>query len=119
MENNLPSLFADLALRRETSRDHGHGGRGQFDASAASQHDPKRATKLAAEHWDYVVLQEQSVVPAVGVYAIDANEPCRARNMCKPFARWAAWPVLLLTWGRRRRTPRCWVSGLPEPCNRN
>jgi hypothetical protein len=97
--NNLPGMFAQLAQS---------GGRQVFVDSVApggwtlAQHAASGQTlnKIADGRWNFVVLQEQSIVPAV--------EPSRTRDMY-PAVRLlndkiqnaGARTVLYMTWGRR------------------
>jgi hypothetical protein len=67
-----------------------------------AQHVAAAATrgKLTAQSWDFVVLQEQSMIPAVAVARTTGMYPA-VRQLTQAIRAAHAEPVLLLTWGRR------------------
>lgn len=102
--NNLPELLSGLATagkHRMVVELIAVGG------ATLAQHlqSPSVRIQLAAQHWNYVVLQEQSVVPAVAVARTAGMYPA-IRVLVKDIRAQDARPILLLTWGRR--------DGLPE-----
>ena len=107
--NGLPEMFATLA----------QGGKHPLVVDMAAeggwtlaQHLGAAETqgKLNGQQWDFVVLQEQSVVPAMadartaGMYPAVREFTARIRAL-------KAEPVLFLTWGRRDGLPE---SGFPD-----
>ena len=66
---------------------------------------PAIGDRLAAQQWNFVVLQEQSVVPAVATARSVGMYPA-VRELVSTIRARGAKPILLLTWGRR--------DGLPE-----
>jgi hypothetical protein len=98
-ENDLPSLFANLARagKHAVVADMAAVG-----GATLQQHLGMAATrdKLAAKRWDFVVLQEQSVVPAVSAMRAGQMYPA-VRQYVQNIRAIGAKPMLLLTWGRR------------------
>lgn len=102
-ENNLSRLFADLsnAGRHPVAVDVVAVG-----GATLAQHlkSPDAPGRIASRSWDVVVLQEQSILPAIpsqrttGMYPAVRQLVQKARNA-------GARPVLLLTWGRRDGLP--------------
>jgi hypothetical protein len=70
-------------------------------------HVESQATRslIALKSWDYVVLQEQSVIPSMPDEREQRMLPA-ARALAAEIRRAGAQPVLFMTWGRR--------DGLPE-----
>ncbi len=119
--NNLPQLIANIATSK--------GDTLTFDSNTIGgytlqQHNTNTTTqsKIAAQPWDYVVLQEQSQLPsfapaqvAVDVYpfADSLVRKVRASNSCTT-------PIFYMTWGRQNGdasncanyTPVCTYAGM-------
>jgi hypothetical protein len=98
-ENNLPRMFTALA------RAGNHPvttGMAVVGGATLQQHLGISETrdKLAAERWDFVVLQEQSVIPAIPSLRTAQMYPA-VRQFAQTIRARGAQPVLLLTWGRR------------------
>lgn len=98
-EHNLPRLFADLAAAG------GHPAEVSLVAwggATLAGHLAKgdAADQIAAQPWDYVVLQEQSVLPALADQRTTEMYPA-VRRLARLAREAGAQPVLLLTWGRR------------------
>jgi hypothetical protein len=97
--NDLPNTFAALARagNHPVSTDMAAVG-----GATLQQHLGMSQTrnKLAAERWDYVVLQEQSVIPAIPSLRKAQMYPA-VRQFAQIIRAQGAQPVLLLTWGRR------------------
>jgi hypothetical protein len=73
----------------------------QYAVGSASlgQHatDAAAARKISSRRWNYVVLQDQSVLPS-----INPDETLKAsRQLCAQFDKTGATPVYYLTWGYR------------------
>jgi hypothetical protein len=98
-ENDLPQMVA--ALAQAGGRPLGTGMLAVGGATLA-QHLGTLATAdtLAEQRWDFVVLQEQSVIPALASQRSAQMYPA-ARELIRAVRARGARPVLLLTWGRR------------------
>ena len=103
--NNLPEMFNDLV----------HSGRIEADVEQSvgggwslSNHITSGVTekKINQGNWDYVVLQEQSVVnnPEIGMYPA-------VRTLHDQIAETGAETILFMTWGRRDGLP---AAGYPD-----
>jgi hypothetical protein len=97
--NNLPGVFAGLA------REGGHpvvvdmvAPSGWTLAEHASS--PETAARIRGTTWSFVVLQEQSLVPAFAPARTAGMYPA-VRRLTRSIRSLGAEPVLLLTWGRR------------------
>jgi hypothetical protein len=98
-ENDLPRLFADL------SRAGGHPVAVDMVAvggATLAQHlgGADAPARIAAQTWDIVVLQEQSVLPALAGQRATEMYPA-VRQLVRLARNAGARPMLLLTWGRR------------------
>jgi hypothetical protein len=98
-ENDLPCRLAELASAG------GHPVETAMEATGGwtlAQHDasPDTLSRLNGDHWDYVILQEQSEIPALwesretGMYTAVRDLAGRVRAA-------GARPVLFLTWAHR------------------
>lgn len=101
--NDLPGVFADLASA------------GGYDAEVdvvawggawLRDHVDKGSARVALTggNWDYVVLQEQSIVPASPTERVNAMFPA-IRQLGGVADDWGTEPVLFLTWARRDGFP--------------
>lgn len=97
--NDLPGMFTRLAAA------------GGFDAEAAmvaaggwtlADHAASGQTLEAIQRtkWDYVVLQEQSEVPAIERERVESMYPA-VRRLVRAIAAVGGKPVLFMTWGHR------------------
>jgi hypothetical protein len=66
--------------------------------------DSNTQTELAAKEWDYVVLQEQSIVPALAQTRTQYMYPA-ARTLVTWIRDNGAEPVFFMTWGHRDGAP--------------
>ena len=103
-KNNLPELFAELVRSsgREVEVDMSAPGGWTLTDHAASE---ETITKIQSQDWDYVVLQEQSVIPSVPAGREQAMYPA-VRALDARIHEVGSETVLLMTWGRQ--------NGLPE-----
>lgn len=97
--NNLPAVFADL------SRAGRHPVFVEMLANGGwtlAQHlaAPSTAKKIESRPWDYVVLQEQSLLPSFSEFRPQRMYPA-VRGLVQMIRKHGAQPVLYLTWGRR------------------
>lgn len=102
--NAMPGMFADLM------RAGGHGvavGMVAVGGATLARHLAERRALDAVDRggWDYVVLQEQSVLPSLAGQREAEMYPA-VRQFDEHIRRAGAHTVLFLTWGRR--------DGLPE-----
>jgi hypothetical protein len=65
--------------------------------------------KLKEQHWDFVVLQEQSVLPAID-YVRDQNMYPAVRKLAAKIKELGAQPYLFLTWGHRDGYPEGYLQ---------
>jgi len=107
--NDLPLTFAELA------RAGGHGVETDSLASGGAtladhMADAATAPKLDSRKWDFVVLQEQSEIPAVAASLEDTMYPA-ARTLVAMIRARNETPILFMTWAHRDGLP---VSGMPD-----
>ena len=96
--NNLRGLFAALA---KAGGKNAIAGEHIIMGSQLSQHLPKMEQKKFLERgWDYVVLQEQSLIPAIDQLRNEKMLPV-TRELDKRIRSNGGQTVLFLTWGRR------------------
>ncbi len=105
--NDLPGVFANLA------RSGAHPVETDMIAPGGwtlSQHAGSNGTldKINSSKWDYVVLQEQSTIPAFSVSRTQEMYPA-ARQLAGQIEAGGAEPVFFITWGHREGVP---VQGL-------
>jgi hypothetical protein len=102
--NNLPQMFARLA---ESAGNSVHAEMVATGGWTLEQHAASEETmdKIASRRWDYVILQEQSVLPSILTEREKLTYPA-ARALDKAITDQGARTVLMMTWGRR--------DGLPE-----
>lgn len=101
--NNLPGVFAAVsaALRRPVYADMiAPGGATLADHAASTD----VLGLIRTGHWTYVVLQEQSLMPAVEPSRQRQMYPA-ARTLVDEIRRAGARPVFLATWGHRDGWP--------------
>ena len=97
--HQLPTMFAQLAASG------GHQVAVDFSAQAGwtlADHvkSSDTSTKIAGTTWDYVILQEQSVIPALSDFRQDTMFPA-ARQLDNKIQATGAKTILYMTWGRR------------------
>ncbi len=107
--NDLPGMFAQLA------RSGGYKVEVQMAAPggwALAQHANAAETldKLKSEKWDFVVLQEQSQIPAIGPSRTQSMYPA-ARELVQQIEALGARPIFFMTWAHRDGWPE---NGLPN-----
>ena len=107
--NDLPNTFDQLAWSGGHRVQVGmvaNGGE-TLDQHASA---PETQDMIASQHWDYVVLQEQSEAPAVAGSRDYSFFPA-ARNLVARVRTAGAAPIFFMTWGHRDGLPS---SGLPD-----
>ena len=98
-KNNLPELFAELVRSsgREIDVDMAAPGGWTLSDHAASE---GTQTMIQSQGWDYVVLQEQSVIPSLQEERAETMYPA-VRALDEMIRNAGADTALLMTWGRR------------------
>jgi len=102
--NDLPPMLARLAASA------GHEVRAEMVAKGGwtlEQHVASDETtgKIASRAWDYVILQEQSVIPSIPAEREAKMYPA-ARALHTQIAARGAQTVLMITWGRQKGLPK-------------
>ncbi len=97
--NDMPEMFAELmrANGREVDVDVSARGGWTLAHHAASE---QTLGMLASKDWDYVILQEQSVIPCVPGRREDIMYPA-VRVLHEAVQHAGAETILFMTWGRR------------------
>jgi hypothetical protein len=101
--NDLPKLITELAKS---------GGHPVSTSSIApggwtlAQHadSDKTIEKINERKWDYIVLQEQSVIPSVESARVNGMYPA-VRSLASKIQQVGAIPLLYMTWGRQKGLP--------------
>ena len=101
--NDLPGVFTQLACSGKHSVETGLLAQGGWTL-ADHVSDTNTQTELAAEKWDYVVLQEQSIVPALEQSRTSYMYPA-ARTLVTWIRNSGAEPVFFMTWGHQNGEP--------------
>ena len=107
--NDLPSMLAALARSGGHQIETGMAAEGGL---TLADHVGSTATqaKLASGHWDLVILQEQSQIPAIAQFRTDQMYPA-ARQLIRTIRLDGAKPMFYLTWAHRDGWPE---NGLPD-----
>lgn len=107
--NDLPATLAELARAGGHTLETGMAADGGW---TLAQHAASAATLdlLAAQRWDYVVLQEQSQAPSDPRARSAAMYPA-VRTLAEKIRRARATPLLFQTWGHRGGWPE---MGMPN-----
>jgi hypothetical protein len=101
--NDLPTVFAELASSGGHGVETGIDAPGGFTlANHAGSADTLNA--LNSSKWDYVVLQEQSEIPA-SIQARSTQMYPAARVLVSKIRNTGAVPILFVTWGHRDGWP--------------
>jgi hypothetical protein len=101
--NDLPGVFSQLACsggHKVETETVAVGGWTLADHIAS----PKTGDKLKQRQWDFVILQEQSQLPASESARIQSMYPA-VRELASQIEARGARPVLLMTWGHRDGWP--------------
>ncbi len=110
--NDLPQMFSQLA---ESAGYEVKAGSSANPGWKLAQHAQSETTlaMIDREHWDYVILQEQSVLP---VFAADRQQSMypAARILDERAKRSGAKTILLITWGRRDGLPEAGISNFEQ-----
>ena len=106
--NDLPGMFTKLACSGGYQVQTGMAAEGGWTLAQHATSDQTRAT-LQQQKWDYVVLQEQSEIPAIPSERSQAMYPA-VRQLVVEIRAAGAQPLLFMTWGRRDGDPQ---FGLP------
>ncbi len=101
--NDLPGLVELVARQKGNALETRLFAPGGWTLAkhAASQNT---LSKIQQKRWDYVVLQEQSVIPALEAERQRRMYPA-VRRLTRKIRQTGAKPVLFMTWGRRNGMP--------------
>lgn len=101
--NDLPRVFAELARAGGHEVETGMLAQGGM---TLADHDRASETQrvLATSHWDFVVVQEQSLIPSVEPSRSVAMYPA-ARSLVQKIRTAGAAPVFFMAWARRGGWP--------------
>ena len=107
--NDLPGTFISLARSGGHSVETGMAAQGSWTLAL---HASSTGTldRLSSSHWDYVVLQEQSEIPALEPARTQEMYPA-ARSLVRAIQGAGARPIFFLTWAHRDGLPD---QGLPD-----
>jgi hypothetical protein len=101
--NDLPGMFAELAQSGKHAVETRTLAPGGWTLSDHVK-DKNTVPALQSEKWDYVVLQEQSEIPAVE-QSRQADMYPAARTLIRMIAENGARPLLYMTWAHRDGDP--------------
>jgi hypothetical protein len=107
--NDLPSVFTQLACSGQHLVETGLLAPGGWTL-ADHLNDSSTQTELEAQKWDYVVLQEQSIVPALEQTRTQYMYPA-ARILVKWIRENGEEPMFFMTWGHRDGVPEYGLNG--------
>lgn len=107
--NDLPSMFSTLAASGNHLVQTGMLAQGGW-TFADHVSDPNTTTTLGSTPWDYVVLQEQSEIPAFEQSRIASMFPA-AEELVNSIRAQNAKPIFFLTWAHRDGMPD---NGYPD-----
>ena len=107
--NDLPAMFAELARAGGHQVETGMAAEGGLTLADHVASSATQAT-LSSRHWDIVVLQEQSQIPAIAEFRASQMDPA-ARSLIRTIRLGGAKPMLFLTWAHRDGWPE---NGLPD-----
>lgn len=102
--NNLPNTFANLAASGGHQVEASMFGKNGWSLSDQAQ-APKLSNTLQSSRWNYVIVQEQSEIPAVEESRIMLMHPA-ARTIIENIRNVGASPIFFQTWAHR--------DGMPE-----
>jgi hypothetical protein len=108
-ENDLPAMFADLAQAGGHAVETGMVAQGGASlADHAKSIDVRN--KLEGSKWDFVVLQEQSEIPAVEQFRVQEMYPA-ARILVNKIKGAGGTPVFFAAWAHRSGLPNAGLLG--------
>lgn len=101
--NDLPAMVAELARAGDHRIETGMAAEGGLTLADHVASSATQAT-LSSRHWDIVVLQEQSQIPAIAD-ARDRQMAPAARTLVRTIRLAGSRPLLFLTWAHRDGWP--------------
>ncbi len=121
--NDLPSLLSSIAADKGDNFSHDSSTPGGYTFKKHSTHGTT-LTKIAAEKWDYVVLQAQSQEPSFPPVQVASDTYPFAKELCDKIRENddCIEPIFFMTWGRKNGdaancphyTPLCTYEGMQE-----
>ena len=97
--NDMPSLFKGMAIAAHRPVYVDASVIGGFSLEQHLNHQPS-VDKIRQRRWDFVILQEQSVIPTIPYYRDNSMYPA-ARRLDAMIRNAGAKTVFFLTWGRK------------------
>lgn len=113
--NDLPGVFSGLARAGGHPVETGMAAAGGWSLADHAASAPTLSA-LQSSPWQYVVLQEQSQIPAVPRLRTAAMYPA-ARTLARAATAAGATPIFLLTWGHRDGWPEQGMAGYQQMQN--
>jgi hypothetical protein len=107
--NDLPNMLAELAKAGGHKVETGMVAEGGWTLSDHAN-SAETLDKLKSSKWDFVVLQEQSQIPAIEQSRTDSMYPA-ARWLVRQIEQVGATPIFFLTWARRDGWPESGLQG--------
>lgn len=101
--NDLPEMFAALARSAGCMLEVGASAPSGWTLSDHAR-AKRTLSSLAKQKWDFVILQEQSVIPSVAPERNRMMYPA-ARSLCRKIRDRGADAIFFMTWGRRDGLP--------------
>lgn len=101
--NNMPQIVADIASSMGDTLDWEMEAPGGYDFIAHYAFHPPTMSKIQAGKWDYVVLQEQSLNPAIPTPHVETSVLPYARKLDSIVSVYnnCAETIFYMTWGRK------------------
>jgi hypothetical protein len=110
--NDLPGMFAKLARAGGYPVETGMAAEGGFTL-ADHLNSPHTLDELAASKWNFVVLQEQSEVPAIEQSRVASMYPA-ARSLVQKIELLGARPIFFMTWGHLNGAPEFGIQSYAD-----
>jgi hypothetical protein len=102
--NDLPNMIAELAKAGGHKVKTGMAVKGGWTLVAHAG-SAETLDKLKSSKWDFVILQEQSQIPAIDQYRAESMYPA-ARSLVRQIREAGASPMFFLTWAHRDGWPK-------------
>lgn len=101
--NNLPDVFSELSASGGHEVTVGMVAPGGWWLADHAD-SPETAARITSDNWDYVFLQEQSIVPSVQAERVGKMKPAVV-DLVGQIKEHGATPVLYMTWARQGGFP--------------
>ena len=107
--NDLPKMFAQLANAGDHQVETGMIAKGGWTL-AHHVNSPETINAIRTSKWDYVIIQEQSQIPAIEKSRKYTMYPS-AQYLLSIIKQSGATPIIFMTWGHRNGWPE---QGIPD-----